>query len=273
MCAKRMQKLKVVLDAVPAGFLVDSAWLAANGVAYESSRDYVNRGWLERVSRGVFRRPAPFASATDAIDWRACILSTQHIMRYDIHVGGMTALNLQGYSHYLYLGGNPPVSVYGKTMPKWLHRLPLDAKIKARNVSLFSDPSLGLKNDDVDLSNTLPWDWKLKMSAPERAVMETMDGLPRRESFHMLDMAFQSLSNLRPRLLSALLHSCRKVKVRRLFFAFADRYEHAWRKYLNSEEFDLGSGDRALFKGGVMHPRYRITVPKEFVETEADYAA
>ena len=273
MGAKRMQNLKMILNTVPAGFLVDAAWLTAKGVAYESLRDYVNRGWLERVSRGVFRRPAPNASATNTIDWRTCILSAQHIMNYDVHVGGMTALKLQGYSHYLYLGGHPPVSVYGKAMPKWLHRLPLDAAINAHNVSLFSDPSLGLKNDDVDPSNTLPWDWQLKMSTLERAAIETMDGLPHRESFHMLDMAFQSLTHLRPKLLSALLHSCRKIKVKRLFFAFADRYDHSWRKYLDPEEFDLGRGDRALFSGGKMHPRYRIVVPKEFVTTEADYAA
>ena len=269
MGAKKMQNLKMILNTVPTGFLVDAAWLTARGVAYESLRDYVKRGWLERVSRGVFRRPVSNASATNKIDWKTCILSAQHIMNYDIHVGGMTALNLQGYSHYLYLGGNPPVSVYGKTMPKWLHRLPLDATVNARNVSLFSDPSLGLKNGDVDPSNTLPWDWQIKMSAPERAVMETMDGLPHHESFHMLDMAFQSLTNLRPRLLSALLHSCKKIKVKRLFFAFADRHGHAWRKCLNPEKFDLGSGDRALIEGGKMHPRYRIMVPKEFITTES----
>ena len=273
MGAKRMQNLKMILNTVPAGFLVDAAWLTARGVAYESLRDYVKRGWLERVSRGVFRRPVSNAPAKKEIDWRTCILSAQHIMNYDVHVGGMTALNLQGYSHYLYLGGHPPVSVYGKTLPKWLHRLPLDASINAHNVSLFSDPSLGLKNDDVDPSNTLPWDWQLKMSTLERAAIETMDGLPHRESFHMLDMAFQSLTNLRPKLLSALLHSCRKIKVRRMFFAFADRHDHSWRARLNPEEFDLGSGDRALFSGGKMHPRYRIMVPKEFVTTEADYAA
>ena len=270
MGAKRMQNLKMILNTVPAGFLVDAAWLTARGVSYESLRDYVKRGWLERVSRGVFRRPAPNASATNTIDWRTCILSAQHIMNYDVHVGGMTALNLQGYSHYLYLGGHPPVSVYGKIMPKWLHRLPLDASINAHNVSLFSDPSLGLKNDDVDSSNALPWDWQLKMSTLERAVMETMDGLPHHESFHMLDMAFQSLMTLRPELLSVLLHSCKKIKVRRLFFAFADRHDHPWRKYLDPEEFDLGHGDRALLKGGKMHPRYRIMVPEEYVVAEEE---
>lgn len=71
--------------------------------------------------------------------------------------------------------------------------------------------------------------------------MEAMDELPDHESFHNLDMLFESLTTLRPKLLSALLQSCKKIKIKRLFFVFADRHDPA--------EFNLGSGDRALVKG------------------------
>ena len=40
----RSQNLKKLLDAVPAGYLVDAAWLVSQGIAYESFRDYVKRG-------------------------------------------------------------------------------------------------------------------------------------------------------------------------------------------------------------------------------------
>ena len=69
--------------------------------------------------------------------------------------------------------------------------------------------------------------------------------------------------------LAALLRSCRKIKVKRLFFVFADRHDHPWRKRLDPAEFNLGRGDRALVKGGRIHPRYRIVVPEEFVATGA----
>jgi hypothetical protein len=82
-------------------------------------------------------------------------------------------------------------------------------------------------------------------------------------------MAFESLANLRPRRLSELLTACKKIKVTRLFFVFADRHDHAWRKRLDPAEFNLGSGDRALVKGGKIHPRYRIMVPEAFVKSEA----
>lgn len=273
MDTERSQNLKKVLEAVPAGYLVDAAWLTDHGVAYETFRDYVKRGWLDRVHRGVFCRPAPNASKANTLDWKTCLLSMQHIMGYDVHVGGTTALGQQGYDHYLRLGSNAPVWVYGDTIPNWLAKLPLNAPLETRSTSLFADPSLGLTKDETDASTTLPWDWKLKMSSPERAIMEAMDELPDHESFHNLDMVFQSLTTLRPRSLSALLHSCKKIKVKRLFFVFADRHNHAWRKRLDPEEFNLGSGDRALVKGGKIHPRYRIMVPEEFVSTEASDGA
>lgn len=265
----RSKNLKKVLEAVPAGYLVDAPWLTSHGVAYETFRDYVKRGWLERVNRGVFRRPVPNASKSNSIDWKTCLLSMQHIMRYNIHVGSTTALAQQGYDHYLRLGSNAPVWVYGDATPNWLSKLPLNALIETRSTSLFADPSLGLAKDNINAENTLPWDWKLRMSAPERAIMEAMEELPNHESFHNIDMVFESLTTLRPKILSALLHSCRKIKVKRLFFVFADRHDHPWRKRLDPAEYNLGNGDRALVKGGKIHPRYRIMVPAEFIRTEA----
>lgn len=269
MSGQEHDNIKRLLEAVPTGFLVDSAWLEAHDIGRRSAHAYVKRGWLERVTRGVFRRPAPGAATSNTLDWKTCLLSMRHIMRYNVHVGGMTALTLQGHSHYLPLGGNAPVWLYGEDIPTWLTRLPLNAPLETRNAALFSDPALGLTRDDSDAKGTLPWDWQLRMSSPERAVLEVMDELPDHESFHNLDMVFENLPTLRPKTLYALLHSCRKIKVTRLFFVFADRHNHPWRKRLDPHEFNLGSGDRALVKGGRIHPRYRIMVPEEFVTTEA----
>lgn len=268
MGAERSKNLKRVLEAVPAGYLVDASCLVAHGFAYETFRDYVKRGWLERVKRGVFRRPTPNAARANTLDWKSCLLSLQHIMHYPVHVGGTTALAQQGYDHYLRLGTTAPVWVYGDAIPKWLKRLPVNAPLETRNTSLFADRSLGLSKDDGEADATLPWEWTLRMSLPERAIMEAMDELPDLESFHNLDMVFEGLTTLRPNMLSALLHSCRKIKVKRLFFVFADRHNHPWRKRLDPNEFNLGSGDRALVKGGKIHPRYRIMVPEEFLKIE-----
>ena len=273
MSGQKNDSLKSLLEAIPAGFLVDSAWLEHHGIDRRSSYAYVQRGWLERLGRGVFRRPAPGSSATNTLDWKTCLLSLQHIMHHPVHVGGATALGLQGYAHYLSLGDKSTVWLYGSKIPNWLEKLPLNADLRTRNVSLFSDPELGVtdarSNPDEPVS-TLPWDWKLVMSSPERAILEALDELPGQESFHTLDMAFESLTTLRPRTLSALLSNCKKIKVKRLFFVFADRHDHPWRKRIDPQAFDLGSGDRALVQGGKLHPRYRIMVPEDFVKPETE---
>lgn len=270
MDAARSQNLKKLIDAVPAGYLVDAAWLVSQGIAYESFRDYVKRGWLERITRGVFRRPTPNSPPSNSIDWKTCILSMQHIMGHDLHVGGSTALGEEGHAHYLRLGESAHVWVYGENIPNWLVKLPTNAPIRIRPRSLFTDPKLG-----VTMGNKtgLPWDWGLTLSTPERAILEAIDELPDQESFHTLDMVFESLTTLRPRLLSDLLQACRKIKVKRLFFVFADRHDHPWRKRIDPKAFDLGSGDRALAQGGKIHPRYRIMVPQDFVKPEAESGA
>jgi hypothetical protein len=264
MSAQREEKLKSVLEAVPAGFVVDARWLETQGVSRFLTRRYIDSGWLERLERGVFRRPAPQPAP---LDWQSCVLSLQHIMHYQVHVGGISALGLHGYRHYLPLGAPPPVWLYGDDTPPWLSRLTLDAPLISRPLSLFSDPALGLTENQTGSTTTLPWGWTLRLSTPERAVLEALDELPEQESFHNLDMVFEGLTTLRPRTLTALLHSCRKIKVRRLFFVFADRHKHAWRERLNPDDFNLGTGDRALIAGGKIHPRYRIMVPPDFVDT------
>ena len=128
MSTEKAGKLQSVLNAVPNGYLVDAKWLTKNGIAYETFRDYVNRGWLTRVAQGVFQRPGGSTLAEDRIEWKACLLSLQHIMKRNLHVGGMSALAELGYSHYLPLGETAPVWVYGAETPNWLVRLRLNGK-------------------------------------------------------------------------------------------------------------------------------------------------
>lgn len=266
------KRLKQVLDAVPPGYLVTASWLTERGFAYGSFRDYVKRGWLDRVARGVFRRPDPSAARPETASWQHCVLSMQHILDYQVHVGAGTALALQGHSHYLPLGGAPSIWLYGQPMPSWLARVRLDARLTTRTLSLFEDTKLGVENQGEVVEPLLvreaPQPWSLRTSTPERAILELLDELPDNVGFDKADKLFEGLVGLRPSLLTELLQSCRKIKTRRLFFVFADRHEHGWRKYVQPEAFDLGRGDRALVPGGTLHPHYRIVIPKQYVSPE-----
>lgn len=94
-------------------------------------------------------------------------------------------------------------------------------------------------------------------------MLELLDELPDRESFHQVDKLMEGLTNLSPRKLQKLLTDCRNVKVKRLFFFFADRHRHAWLKRLKKEEIYLGKGKRMLVKGGKLDAKYQITVPED----------
>lgn len=101
-------------------------------------------------------------------------------------------------------------------------------------------------------------------------VLELLDQLPARESVHIVGTMFEAFATARPRQLQKLLASCTSIKVKRLFFVFADKHAHTWRRHLSAEQFDLGSGPRALFEHGRFHPRYAIAVPPELMPDTQD---
>lgn len=270
MTEQKGRKLKRVLDEVPPGFVVDSRWLSSHGVARSSAHDYHRERWLERIAHGVYRRPTPHSDTKTLRDWRIPVLSAQWIMHYDFHVGGMSAITLDGHDHYLALGGDPGVYLYGRP-PTWLRKLPLDTQFRLRSrEQLFGQDAEGIENEDFDPNDAdapSPWNWPFKRSSLERATLEALNELPDKESFHQIDMVFQSLATLRPGRLTKLLTACKSVKVKRLFFLFADRHQHRWLPHVDRSQVDLGSGPRRLVEDGRYATDYQLMVPEEFAGT------
>ena len=236
----RRPRLKPMLDKVPPGFLVDSGWLKDQGIDPKSINRYVASGWLERVIRGVYRRPIPEgAHGSTTVSWESTLLSLQRVLEYDVYLGGESALDLAGYYHYLRFGEPPQVHFYGD-VPAWTKRLPIQTKIVVHRRSLFGDDPKGIGYSVREVGETRGtvnlWHWSIKASSPERAILEALDELRNRSGFDYLDKIFESLTMLRPKQLMELLTACRSVKVRRLFFVFADRHQHPWRKHLDISE-------------------------------------
>ncbi len=48
----------------------------------------------------------------------------------------------------------------------------------------------------------------------------------------------------------------------------AEKVQHNWFNYLNSEKINLGKGKRSLVKDGVYISKYRITIPKALASYE-----
>ena len=272
-------------EHLPEGLIADAAWLERHGY-YSSLREkYLSSGWLERLAHGVFRRPpAKLGENGDTtLRWQHVVISLQTILELPIIVGGRTALELQGFGHYVRPAGPHDIQLYGDVRaPSWLFKLHLEQRFIFRYetrlfrnkpitralTSLMADLKTGDNRSADPIHGGLTttrwgtWDWPLTLSTPERAILELFADVPRRETFHQADAIMEGLTSLSPRRLNRLLADCRSVKVKRLFMWFADRHNHAWSQHLDRDAIDLGRGKRQLVEGGRLDPTYLITVPE-----------
>lgn len=267
-------KLNSLIQYLPEGLIVDAAWLEKEGYSRALRYQYVVAKWLDQPARGVFRRPR------GQLSWEQVVVSLQRMLNYSISVGGRTALELGGYAHYLQQTQQHIHLYSDNKCPGWLFKLPLQETFIVHNrnqllpTSKVASESLPI-DDSASLEDALvpagliimPWGhliWPLIISTPERAYLELLEELPQQESFHMVDMIMEGLTNLSPRRMQSLLEATKSIKVKRLFFLFAERHSHAWFKHLDISKIDLGKGKRTLVKGGKFHKKYQITVPEEF---------
>ena len=269
------RKLNWLDRELPEGLLVDAAWLEAHGYSRSLRSQYVAAGWLEQPTRGVFRRPR------GSLSWEQVVISLQAVLHLSVSVGGRTALELQGYAHYLSQSPQVVQLFSDKKLPGWVSKLQTGQNFEFHNRTRFL-PKIDQQIDKLSLSahaldesdNTQPgalritrwgqWDWPLVISTPERAILELLDELPNKETFHLADVMMEGLVNVSPRRMQQLLEAATSIKVKRLFFFFADRHRHRWLDHVVRDKIDLGKGKRMIFKGGKLDPKYHITVPEDF---------
>ena len=268
------EKLNRLQRLLPTGLVVTAAWLNKHNYSSALLRKYVANGWLEQPARGIYRRPA------GELLWQHVVISLQSLLETPVFVGGRTALEQQGLSHYVYQSSPREVHLYFAVQPPgWLKKVVLEENLVLhRTKRLFKSTqmlSTGTWNserqafletnvtipDNLSLQSWGQWHWPLVMSKPERAVLELIDEVPENESFHQADMLIEGLRTLSPRRMQALLEECTSVKVKRLFLWFAERHQPPWLDELNLEHIDLGSGKRSLAPGGKLDHKYLITVP------------
>ena len=263
MTEQSSRKLNWLEQNLPEGLLVDAVWMTQNGYSTGLRSQYVSAGWLEQPARSVYRRPR------GELSWQQVVISMNKLLGKPVWAGGRMALDAQGYSHYISPEGPREIHLYGdKTPPGWLYKLPLKEQFFFHNAKkLFGE---AINNNPLQNSlKQMPWgqwNWTLTFSTPERALLELLDELPSQESFHQVDVMVEGLSNLSPRRLQKLLENCRSIKVKRLFFWFADRHRHAWLNRLDKSRIDLGKGKRMLVRGGKLDPVYQITVPEDLYD-------
>lgn len=252
-------KLNRLQHELPEGLLADAAWMEAHGYSSALRSQYVRTGWLDSPARRVYRR------SRTPLTWQQVMISLQTVLDYPLTVGGRTALEQQGYAHYLSTNMKV-VHIYGpKPPPTWLDTLPLPTRFRWHNSLRLFPGNAELPEDasTITVNADSLTSLSIRYASKERAVLELLDELPGHESFDHADLLMEGLSDLSPRRLQTLLEACTSVKVKRLFLFFAERHAHAWMSKLDTSRIYLGSGKRVLVKGGKLNPRFNITIPSD----------
>src|SRR5580704_1307599 len=101
-------KLNRLERTLPEGLLVDAGWMERHGYSTSLRSQYVAAGWLVQPVRGTYKRPL------GELTWQKVVVSLQSLLHRDLMVGGRTALELQGFGHYLTETGPTTIHLYGQ---------------------------------------------------------------------------------------------------------------------------------------------------------------
>lgn len=245
-------KINKLMQEYSKGLVLLSSWLVLKGYPYELQQQYRRSGWMKSIGKGAMLKSG------DSLLLSGALAALQSQANINIHIGGRSALELNGIAHYLQLA-SPEVTLFvlGKTkLPSWFINNKWDIDYRVFKVSLFKDDTIGLVNyQDTGID--------MKISSSGRAMMECLSLCPTIFSLTEAYELMEGLSTLRPKQVQELLESCKSIKTKRLFLYFADRARHSWFKYINLTKIDLGSGNRSLANNGILIPKYNLVLPKE----------
>lgn len=265
----KLSKINRLLQILPDGSMIDAATLENLGYPSNLRNKYIKNGWLVSPVRGIYMRPQ------EKIRWENVIYFLQTTLKRKIHIGGRASLNLQGHEHYMRLDDTAEIHLYAdKKLPNWLTEIEkctntqISFLFKIHKTTHLFEKNISSTKDFSDTCMFMSYGWNssersIYISTRERAILELLDEIPHLETFHQVDVIFESLTMLRPKYLQYLLQECHNVKVKRLFLWFAHRHNHSWLKYLDESAINLGSGKRSLVHSGRLDKRYLITVPEK----------
>lgn len=206
----RHSLIKRLQTEMPRGapFGVDA--LEALGITPKLAARYVEHGWLIRLGRGVYAFPGDELTAHGSVK----LLQTRV---KDLHVGGKSALALQGVRHNL--APRDTLVLWGEAkaaLPEWF-----TSRYPARYASakLFDWPDAKL----AKLTLTTPPGVTdgLQVSTPERAAMEMLYEVGTNQGLEEARNLFEGLRNLRKEVTGRLLACCTSVKAVRLFLTWS----------------------------------------------------
>ncbi len=250
---QKEKKLNLLMSDWLTGTVAVQPWLEKRGIYRQLTDAYVKSGWLKKLGRGAFIK------AGDKVMWTGGLYALQKQLGLSIHIGAQTALSIKGFAHYLALGEDRTVTLFGapnEKLPSWF------LKRKWQLNFLYTSTNLFNNNKTLGLTESKDDSYTVTLATPERAIMELIYLIPKHANFEDAQLTMESLTTLRPGVVQALLEDCNSIKVKRFFMWLAEYNQHKWGERLDLTNVDFGKGKRTLFKGGVFNKKYQITVPE-----------
>jgi len=246
-------KINQLIKDWPQNTVATSVWLHNYGVDKNLINRYVKSGWLVRVGNGAFIKPG------DKLEWLAAVHAIQSQLKLEVHVGGETALELDGLYDQVPQANGQSVYIYGPKglkLPQWFK----NAKFKV--LPVFSKIELFSKEPIQTYSEIKFSSYGVKVSSRERAILELLSDVPQKKDIASVFNLFHQLSTLRPKVVQSHLENCESVKVKRLFLYIARETHQPWLPEINRTKINLGKGKRVVVKGGRFDQEFQITVPE-----------
>ena len=248
-------KLQKLIQSWPTGTVSTSKWLGALGISRQLVSAYKAGSWVKAFGQGAFMKPQ------DKIEWYGALYALQYQLRLDIHVGGKSALELQGLAHYLPMGHQTIdlLTLQRTLIPRWFAR----HQWKEQNVRVIENSSLPVK---IEIHEISMGNFNIRVSSRERAALELLCLTPRLYSFEETRIIMESLGTLRANVLTKLLSVCTSEKAKRLLLYFGEQMNHAWRSKINEKKIKMGDYLlKITFQNGKYDSKYNLFIPKEYV--------
>lgn len=252
-------KLAGAFTRWPPNTVATTSWFREQGISRQLLSKYQRSGWIERVEQGCFKK------AGESIDWSGAVYALQSQLGLSIYPEAYTALQLHGISHHVQVGNAPVIllsGLPGNALPRWFLRADWGADISYRTSGLFPDQTA--LTDQEFRGN-----YRIKISSPERAVLEVVDRIRDSSGFEDAANIIESAIGLNPASLRDLLLSTPSFRLRRIFLFLAKHLNIPGRDILESAQIELGSGVVSVIQGGKYIKEFSITVPESFVREES----
>jgi hypothetical protein len=247
-------KLHQLLSKWPSGAVRAVSSLKKEGYSAGLLCQYRQSGWLTSLGDNAVYRTG------DTISPLGGLYALQHDLHLSVHVGGRSALELQGLAHYL-RNNRAELTLFGHEarLPKWFLSYDWRQPVHYRACNMvpveFTEGLLLREHQG----------FKVLIATPALAMFEYLSLVPKETSCEEGLEIMSGLTTLRPEKVQRLLEACTSIKVKRLFLLLAEECNHPWVKRLDIDSVELGVGPRNLIEGGKLHKKYKITVPESIL--------